>query len=193
MTDTKYTIVMDMEKLSAFRDALQENPPTLGLQSRSVWEGHSGRNTTHIGPYRLGDTLIDRDTRQYSFQYGAWKEVEEAMGCEGPTDRIEPVEMVLSAVGACLTNSIGLNAVRHGIQLDGMEITVKTDIDPSVLFEVKGPESHTSCMPRVTCDVKVQGDLSDDQLDTIKRLIAYSPVHGMVAQPNTIESTVSRA
>jgi hypothetical protein len=61
------------------------------------------------------------------------------------------------------------------------------------LFEIKGPEAHHSCMPRVTCDVKVQGDLSDEQLGTIQRLIAYSPVHGMVSGANTITSTVSRA
>jgi uncharacterized OsmC-like protein len=192
MSDSQYTDGMDMEKLTAFRQALEESPVTLGLEARSVWEGHSGRNTTHIGPYRLGDEQIDRDTRRYTFQYGAWKEVEAAMGCEGPTDRVEPVEMVLGAVGACLSNSIGLNAARHGIKLDSMEITVSTDIDPSVLFEIKGPDAHSSCMPRVNCDVKVKGDLSDEQLETIHRLIAYSPVHGMVSGANTVSSTVSR-
>lgn len=192
MIDSQYTDGMDMEKLSAFREALKTNPVSLGLQARSVWEGHSGRNTTHIGPFRLGGDMIDRETRRFTFQYGAWKEVEEAMGCEGPTDRVEPVEMVLGAIGACLSNSIGLNAARHGIQLDGMEITVKTDIDPSVLFELKGPDEHTACIPNVTCDVKVKGDISNDQIDTIARLIEYSPVHGMVEKAIRVNSTVSR-
>ena len=44
----------------------------------------------------------------------------------------------------------------------------------------------------ITCEVKVKGDLSDEQLQTIKRLIAYSPVHGMVAEHNKIESSVVR-
>lgn len=193
MSESKFTDGMDMEQLSAFREGLKETPVTLGLKSRSVWEGHSGRNTTHIGPYRLGDAEIDRETRRYTFQYGAWKEVEDAMGCEGPTDRIEPVEMVLSAIGACLSNSIGLNAARNGIHLEGMEITVSTNVDPSVLFEIKEPEDHQSCMPAVTCDVKVKGDLSDEQLATVKRLIEYSPVHGMVEKAINVSSTVSRA
>ncbi|MDT8320048.1 MAG: OsmC family protein [Xanthomonadales bacterium] len=183
MSNEKFTDGMDLQKLEAFRKTLEESPVTLGLQSRSVWEGHSGRNTTHIGPFRLGGDYIDRETRRYTFQYGAWKEVEEVMGCEGPTDRVEPVEMVLGAMGACLSNSIGLNAARQGIKLEGMEITVKTEVDPSVLFELKGPEAHTSCMPRVTCDVKVKGDLNDEQMATIKRLIAHSLVHGLVADP----------
>ncbi len=183
---------MDLDKLEAFRTAIQENPVTLGLESRSVWEGHTGRNTTHIGAFELNGERIDRPDRQYDIQYGAWKEVEETIGAVGPEDRMEPVEMVLSAIGACLSNSIGLNVARHGIPLDGMEITVRADVDPSVLFEVKGPEAHTSCIPNISCDVKVKGDLTDEQLAEIKRLIAYSPVHGMVAEHNEITSTVTR-
>ena len=143
---------MDLDKLEAFRKSLQENPVVLGLESRFVWEGHSGRNTTHIGPYELAGQRIDRDTRHYPFSYGAWREVEEAIGFVGPTDRVEPVEMVLGAMGACLTNSIALNAPRNGITLEGMEIIVKAEIDPSVLFEVKGPEEHAACMPNITCE-----------------------------------------
>ena len=42
---------MDLGKLESFRTALRENPITLGLKARAVWEGHSGRSTVHIGPY----------------------------------------------------------------------------------------------------------------------------------------------
>ena len=184
---------MDLDKLEAFRTALSENPVILGLEARSVWEGHSGRSTVHIGPYELAGERIDRDTRHYTIPYGAWREVEEAVGFVGPTDRAEPVEMALGAVAACLCNSIALNAPRNGIDLEGLEISVRADIDPSVLFEVKGPESHTSCMPKIVTEVKVKGDISDDQIKTIERLIHYSPVHGMVEYANTVESHVTRA
>ena len=184
---------MDLDKLEAFRSALKDSPVILGLKARGVWEGHSGRSTIHIGPFELGGQMIDRETRHYTIPYGAWREVEEAIGFVGPTDRVEPVEMALGAVAACLCNSIALNAPRNGINLEGLEITVHTDIDPSVLFEVKGPESHTSCMPKITTEVKVKGDISDEQLATIERLVHYSPVHGMVEYSNTVESRVSRA
>jgi uncharacterized OsmC-like protein len=183
---------MDLEKLEAFRASLEEDPVTLGLEVRGIWEGHSGRSTVHIGPYSLGGERIDRPTRHYTLPYGAWREVEEAIGFVGPTDRLEPVEMALSAVAACLTNSIALNAPRHGIKLEGLEIKVSCDVDPSVLFEVKGPESHTSCMPRIVSEVKVKGDLTEEQLETIVRLIHYSPVHGMVEYANRVEATVER-
>ncbi len=192
MTEGRIIHGIDLDKLEAFRTAIKENPVTLGLESRSVWEGHSGRNTTHIGPFELNGERIDREDRQYKIRYGAWKEVEETIGAVQPEDRMEPVEMVLSAIGGCLSNSIGLNAARHDIPLEGMEITVRADVDPSVLFEVKGPESHTACIPNISCDVKVKGDLTDEQLAEIQRLIAYSPVHGMVAEHNDIKSTVTR-
>ena len=184
---------IDLEKLEAFQASLKENPVTLGLESKSAWEGHSGRNTTHIGPDELGGQKIDRGTRRYTFSYGAWREVEEAIGFVGSTDQVEPVEMVLGAMGACLTNSIALNAPRHGIDLEGMEIIVHADIDPSVLFEVKGPDQHGACISNISCEVKVQGGLSQEQLTTIQRLIDYSPVHGMVAHLNNITSKVSKA
>jgi uncharacterized OsmC-like protein len=184
---------MDLGRLEAFRKSLEANPVILGLEARSVWEGHSGRSTVHIGPYDLGGQHIDRDTRHYTIPYGAWREVEEAVGFVGPTDRVEPVEMALGAVAACLTNSIALNAPRNGINLEGMEITVRADVDPSVLFEVKGPESHTSCIPKIITEVKVKGNITDEQIKTIERLVHYSPVHGMVEYANTVETKVSRA
>ena len=48
-------------------------------------------------------------------------------------------------------------------------------------------------MPKITTEVKVKGDISDEQLKTIERLVHYSPVHGMVEYSNTVESRVSRA
>ena len=66
---------MDLDKLEAFRTSLKEDPITLGLEVRGTWEGHSGRSTVHIGPYRLGNERIERPTRHYTIPYGAWKEV----------------------------------------------------------------------------------------------------------------------
>ncbi len=189
----KFVQGMDLEKLEEFRAAIKKDPIRLGLEVQGIWEGHSGRSTVHIGPYELAGTKIDRPTRHYTFPYGAWREVEEVLGFEGPTDRIEPVEMALSAVAACLTNSIALNAPRHGIKLEGLEVNVSCEIDPSVLFEVKEPQDHTSCMPKVTSKIKVKGDLSQDQLKTIERLVAYSPVHGMLAFANKMEAVVSQS
>ncbi len=193
MSEQKIVNGMDVEKLENFRKGMKEAPPMLGLHARGIWEGHSCRSTIHIGPYTLGDDHIDRPDRHYTYAYGAWREVEEAVGFVGPTDRTEPVEMALGAVAACLINSIALNAHRHGIKLEGIEVRVSTNVDPSVLFEVKDPEQHTSCIPQLKSEIKVKGDITDDQLAEIKRLARYSPVHGMIEYPIKTETKVERA
>ena len=73
-----------------------------------------------------------------------------------------------------------------------IQVKVSADVDPSVLFEVKGPEEHTSCMPVVKTEVKVKGDLTDEQLKTIERLVHHSPVHGLVANANKMETEIKR-
>ena len=51
---------MDLDKLEAFRSSIKANPVILGLEARSIWEGHSGRSTVHSGPYSLAGQQIDR-------------------------------------------------------------------------------------------------------------------------------------
>jgi hypothetical protein len=48
-------------------------------------------------------------------------------------------------------------------------------------------------MPRISSEVKVRGDLTDEQLAAVKCLVHYSPVHGMNEYANKVESHVTRA
>lgn len=183
---------VDTAKLEEFRKSLDKDPVSLGLEAKAVWDGEMGRSTVHIGPFSLNNDRIDRPTRQYTVSYGAWREVEEAIGAIGPTDREEPVEMALGAMASCIVNAITFNAYRHGIDLDDIQVSVSTDVDPSVLFEMKGPESHNACMQNLRADIKVKGDnLTPEKLETIKRLAELSPVDGLISQANKINHTVT--
>lgn len=186
---------IDIDKLNAFRQFLNDNPEKgrLSLQAKALYEGQAGRSTVHIGPYALDGTRIERGTRHYTIPFGAWREVEEATGAEGPTDRMEPVEMVLAATAACVINSISYNAARLGIDTADIEITVKTTVDPRVLFALRGPEDHGSCLGQIEYDVKVRGDVSEDDLTTIRSLCAHSPVAGMLTETIHVGGTVARA
>ncbi len=186
---------IDIDKLTSFRTFLKDNPEKarLRLQAKAIYEGQAGRSTVHVGPYGLDDQEIDRPTRHYTFPFGAWREVEELIGVEGPTDRMEPVEMALAATAACLINSITFNTARLGIDTEGLEITVKATVDPRVLFAVKEPEEHRACLGTVEYEVKVDGSVSDEELETIHKLCKYSPVHGLIADAINVTGRVSRA
>jgi uncharacterized OsmC-like protein len=41
--------------------------------------------------------------------------------------------------------------------------------------------------------VKVSGEVSDEEMETIHKLCKYSPVHGMMAESIEIKGEVSRA
>ena len=183
---------VDTAKLEEFRKALDKDPVTLGLEAKAVWDGEMGRSTVHIGPFSLNKDRIDRPTRQYTVSYGAWREVEETIGAVGPTDRQEPVEMALGAMASCIVNAITFNAYRYGIDLDDIQVSVSTDVDPSVLFELKGPEEHKACMPNLRAEIKVKGDnITPEKLEVIKKLAEHSPVDGLIAQANNISHTVT--
>ena len=186
---------VDIDKLESFRSLLEGNPEKirLHLEAKAIYEGQAGRSLVHVGPFSLDDMAVDRPTRQYTFPFGAWKEVEETIGVEGPTDRMEPVEMALAATAACLINSITFNAARLGIDTAGLEITVRSTVDPRVLFAIKEPSEHKACMGTIEYDVKVTGDVSDEELETIHNLCKYSPVHGLMAEAIEINGNVVRA
>ncbi len=183
---------VDTTKLEEFRTAQQGDPVILGLKADALWEGEMGRATVHIGPYSLNGDIIDRPTRHYTTAFGAWKEVEEAVGVIGPTDRQEPVEMALGAMAACVVNSITFNAYRHGIELDDLEVSVSTDVNPDVLFELRGPEEHSACMQNLRVNIKAKGkDITPEKLEIIRRLAEHSPVDGLISQTNRIEHVVT--
>ncbi len=183
---------VNIEKLEGFRTFLKENPEKaiLKLEARAIYEGQVGRSTVHIGPYQLDNDTFDRETRHYTIPFGAWREVEELMGVEGPTDRMEPVEMALAATASCVVNSISLNTGRLGIKVDSLEVSVRSTVDPRVLFDINGPEDYGSCIKSIDYDVKVKGDISEDEMNTIKQLCEHSPVYIMMASQITMTANV---
>jgi uncharacterized OsmC-like protein len=192
MADDGIVSGVDAAKLEAFRSSQRENPVTLGLEAKALWEGEMGRANVHIGPYQLNGKRIERDTRRYTIAYGAWKEVEQAVGMVGPTDREEPVEMALGAMAACIVNSITWNAHRHGTKLDDLEVSVRTDVQPDVLFELREPEEHAACMQNLRAEIKVKGEgITPEKLEIIKKLAEHSPVDGLVSQANRITHVVT--
>jgi len=194
MPATATTHNVDVDKLDSFRDFLKQNPDkcNLQLEATAYYEGQVGRSTVHVGPYALDGNRVDRPTRHYTFPFGAWREVEETIGIDGPTDRMEPVEMTLAATAACVVNSITFNTARLGIDVAGLEITARANVNPRVLFAVDGPDQHCSCLGTVEYDVKVHGDISDEELATIEKLCAHSPVYGLIAEKIPIKGTVTR-
>lgn len=182
----------NVEKMEAFNAYAAEHPNEvlLGIEAKTIWEGRSGESLGKIGPWQLGGQRIAKPTRDYSIQFGAWKEVADAIGMEAPGDKIEPVEAALAAVCSCVTWAITINAAREGLTLDGLEVKARAKVDPRVLLGIVPVEEAASCLQVVEMAIDVRGDLTDDDRQRIAEMAKRSPVHALISYPNTIRTTV---
>ncbi|HKJ58074.1 MAG TPA: hypothetical protein VKA37_02520, partial [Halobacteriales archaeon] len=140
MTDpTQVDHGVDLDDLESFVEHAAANPEAvqLGLGARSTYEGTCAHSLAKIDSYSLGGETIDRDTREYTVPYGGWREVLDAAGWVGATDRIEPIEAALSALASCINVGITINAVAHGVEIEHLRTRVRTDFDPGVLFSLQ--------------------------------------------------------
>ncbi len=181
------------DKLDKFSKEANANPDSvlLGLEAKTIWEGYAVENLAKIGPWTLGGQTIDKPERDYSIQFGAWKEVEQAIGIEGAHDRIEPMEAALAAMASCVSTAITINAAREGLSFDGLEVTARATVDPRVLLGIVPAAEAESCMKSVDVEIKVDGDLTDAQRQQILRMAERSPVHAMVSGSNSIRTQLT--
>ena len=172
---------VDAEELAAFAEHAAENPEAvqLGLSARSTYEGTAAHSLAAVDSYVLGGETIDRDTREYTIPYGAWKEVLDAGGWVGPTDRLEPIEAALSALASCINVGITINAVANGVAIDYLETRVRTDFDPGVLFSLADLHEADAVYENLTAEVEIESpNLDKDEIDEWAR---RAPVYTLVS------------
>lgn len=182
---------VDTEKLEEFADYAAENPDEvqLGLGARSTYEGTCAHSLATMGSYTLGDETIIRETREYTIPYGGWKEVLDAGGWVGAIDRMEPIEVALSALASCINVGITINAVANGVDVERLQTRVRTDFDPRVLFSLKDLDEADTVFENLTAEIEIEGeDLDEDLIDEWAR---RAPLYTLVSLDQDVELTVN--
>ncbi|WP_227352647.1 OsmC family protein [Haladaptatus salinisoli] len=182
---------VDVERLGEFAARAAENPDEvrLGLGARSTYEGTCAHSLAKMDSYRLGDETIARDTREYTIQYGGWREVLDAGGWIGPTDRMEPIEVALSALASCINVGITINAVANGVDVERLQTRVRTDCDPGVLFSLADLGEADAVFENLTAEVEIESPhLDKDQVDEWAR---RAPVYTLVSLAQDVQLTVN--
>jgi uncharacterized OsmC-like protein len=182
----------DTEKLEQFVGYATQNPNdvVLGIEAKAIWESEAGESLGKIGPWSLAGQRMEKPTRDYSIQFGAWKEVADAIGVEGARDKIEPVEAALAGMCACVTYAICINAAREGVSFEGLQVSARATVDPRVLLGIVPADEAASCLQSVDMDIEVKGDLTETDRNRIREMAKRSPVHALVTHPNTIHTSV---
>ena len=117
---------------------------------------------------------------------GAAQEADETLlsGDEEP----HPSEMLLAALGACLTVSIQANAVARGIPIRKLEVHSQGDVDPSALWGTGPRRARPLGFQSITVQVQIDADVPRDVL---KALVDYAVLWSPVA--NTLHDPVDLA
>jgi len=193
MTEDQHTAHgIDLETLEGFAEHAAENPDAvqLGLGASATYEGVAAHSLAKIDSYELGGKTIARETREYTIPYGGWKEVLDAGGWIGPSDRLEPVEAALSALAACINVGISINAAANDVDIGHLQTRVRTDFDPAVLFSLKELEAADTVFENLTAEVEIDGeDLDQDMIDEWAR---RAPVYTLVSLAQDIDMTVAQ-
>lgn len=113
----------------------------------------------------------------------------DAGGWVGATDRLEPIEVALSALASCINVGITINAAATGVDIDHLETRVRTDCDPGVLFNLKDLGEADAVFENLTAEVEIEcPDLDKDQVDEWAR---RAPVYMLVSLDQDVQLTVN--
>lgn len=184
---------VDLEEFHEFVEYATENPEAVQfeLSARALSEGRLFHSLAKVDAYSLGGEEIRRETREYTLPMGAWKEVEDASGFIDPTDRMEPIEVALAALTACLNVAVGVTALANDIDLEDFETEVSLDFDPRVIFMIHDVEESESTFDGIDVEITVRGDgLSEEDVEVLTAGAQRSPVWNLMRLPHGMDPVV---
>jgi uncharacterized OsmC-like protein len=181
---------VETRQLEGFNKEYAASPKsfTLGIEAQTLWEGRGLGNLGKVGRWSLGGQAIEKPTRDFSVQLGSWKEVGDAIGVVGADDRIEPVEAALMSLSSCVTEAVVLNCARRGVDLEGLEVKARVDVDPGPITGAKEPSDWDDTLKAVEVDVVARGDLSREDREVIEEGAKRSPVNYMFSRTGLLKT-----
>jgi hypothetical protein len=191
---------VDGGKLAEFVDYARENPDDVQFELRAdgYWEGRAFHTLSKVGPYSLGGRTIDRETRDYTFPFGAHKEVEAALGFVDPDDRPEVIETALAALSGCLNHVISLHLVSEGLDVETLETRVRIPWSPFVALDIEDADAEDGRLRDQYGDLEIEisvggENVSDETLERVRLAARRSAVYNLIALPHPAEPTVEGA
>ncbi|MGI4764296.1 MAG: OsmC family protein [Janthinobacterium lividum] len=102
----------------------------------------------------------------------------------GEDEEPHPSEMLLAALGACLTIGIQANAVARGIPLRALEVHTRGDIDASALWATGPRRARPLGFQSISVDVLIEADVPRDALKSlVDYAVLWSPVANTLHDP----------
>ena len=188
---------VDSDDLAEFVDFARENPDDVQFELRAngYWEGRAFHTLSKIGPYSLGGQTIDRETRDYTFPFGAHREVEAALGFIDPDDRPEVIETALAALSGCLNHVISLHLVSEGLDVEKLETTVRIPWSPFVALDIDDADTEDGALRDqygdLEIEIRVGGEnVTEETLERVQSAARRSAVYNLISLAHPAEPMV---
>ncbi len=111
----------------------------------------------------------------------------------GPDTSPNPVEYVLSALGACYAIGFILNATKRGVRIRNLEVALEGELDNILVFFGLSSEGHPG-YKRVVAKAYVDADADEEVIKEIwEETVRTSPVGFTLSKPVDIVAEVKVA
>ena len=147
---------LDMEQVNARAEAMRRDPAEGRKTLSGITSWNGGAHSTTI-------------VRNFAIP------ADEPIAMGGTNRGPSPMELVLTALSACITISIAYSAAEEGIEVDFIEIDVEGDIDLRGLFEIA--DDVRPGFEKVLVTVRIKADVPRERLyELVMRGYRRSPV-----------------
>lgn len=155
---------LDLQGLKDFGAALRADPE----QRKTIWRS---RVRWHGGFQHTAESRSHPPVR-----------VDEPAALGGSDTAPNPAELLLDAVGTCLSIGYVLNAAARGIELRALELDVEGDIDIGVFAGVV--ENGNPGYSQIRVRANVESDATPEALQALHdHVVRTSPICSTVARP----------
>lgn len=115
--------------------------------------------------------------------HNLFSDVSESLG--GDEKGPDPHQLMLSSLGACTSITVQMYAKRKGWNLDKVTIILKEE-------KTTDPDNPSRTMPKIVREITLQGELSDEQVEDLKRIADKCPIHKLMVGPKEISTSVTK-
>ncbi len=97
----------------------------------------------------------------------------------------DPHELLLGSLGACTSITLQMYAKKKGWELD--------DVAVDLLHEEVDNASGSGKTSKITRDIKVHGNLTPEQVETLKSIADKCPIHKLLSGQLQIDTNIGKS
>jgi putative redox protein len=97
----------------------------------------------------------------------------------------DPHELLLASLGACTSVTLQMYAKKKGWELKNVAVDLTQE-------EIDDPADQTKKLTKITRSINVDGNLTQEQVDTLKSIADKCPIHKLLSGPKQINTEIRK-